>query len=306
MCEVISVLFDYKDKQFLTYNLFCNELKNNMLSHAYLIDDNDSGDALGIVKGFIKAILCENNHSELEECYCNNCRLIDNNNYPEVKVIKPDGMYIKKGQLKELQQEFSRSAVYGKKRIYVIYECEKMRTEAANSILKFLEEPSEDIIAFLITNNFNNVLTTIVSRCQIIKLNNNSEKKIQNEYVDFCYLFVKELENIGIGCIIKEKEIWFNKIDAKDRENIVLALDNIVTMYYDILKLVVDKENKINFEEYRKEFGQLALRNGIDGLIYKIKCFLDAKDSVKFNVNSSLLVDSIILKVGGYNERSRC
>ena len=69
-----------------------------------------------------------------------------------------------------------------------------MRVEAANSILKFLEEPNDDIIAFLITNSFDNVMTTIVSRCQIIKLNNVREKLVRSEYVDFCYSFVKELE----------------------------------------------------------------------------------------------------------------
>jgi len=300
------MLNDYKDKQVLTYNLFVNELKNNMLSHAYLIDDNDSGESYNIVKAFIKAILCDSDHSVIEKCDCNTCRLIEKDNYPEVKVIKADGMYIKKGQLLELQQEFSRAAVYGKKRIYIICECEKMRTEAANSILKFLEEPNDDIIAFLITNSFDNVLTTIVSRCQIIKLNNDNKKKVENEYVDFCYSFIKELEYSGINCIIREKEIWFNTIEAKNRDGMIVVIDNIITMYYDILKLLIDRDGDLHFEEYRDEFYKIALRNELKGIIDKIRCLVEVKDSIKFNVNSNLLVDKIIFNVGGYNERSRC
>lgn len=300
------MLNDYKDKQILAYNIFKNELNNNMLSHAYLIDDNNSGEAYNIVLAFIKAILCENDHTVIDNCNCQSCRLIDNETYPEIKVIKPDGMYIKKGQLLELQQEFSRAPVYGKKRIYIICECEKMKSESANAILKFLEEPNDDIIAFLITNSFDNVISTIVSRCQIIKLNNGNNKKVENEYVDFSFSLLKELENYGIDCIVREKEIWFNTIDGKNREAMVLAIDNLISMYYDILKLSVDKKSNINFENYREEYYQFLNKNSLDGLIEKIRCLVDAKDSVRFNVNSNLLVDKIILNVGGYNERSRC
>lgn len=300
------MLNDYKEKQVFAYSLFSNALKNNMLSHAYLIDDNDSNDSSDIVKAFIKAILCEFDHTEIDSCNCNSCRLIDNDSYPEVKVIRPDGLYIKKGQLIELQQEFSRSAVYGKKRIYIIYECEKMRTEAANSILKFLEEPNEDVMAFLITNSFDNVLTTIISRCQIVKLNNNNDKKIENEYNEFCFSFLKELEYNGLSCITREKELWFETIDGKNRDAIIIALDNMITMYYDILKIYGDKNSLISYEEYRDEFCKIVDKNGLDSIINKIRYLVDAKDSVKFNVNSNLLVDRIILEVGGYNERCRC
>jgi len=300
------MLNDYKDKQVFVYNIFKNELNNNMLSHAYLIDDNNSGEAYNIVLAFIKAILCENDHTVIDSCNCQICRLIDNDNYPEIKVIKPDGMYIKKGQLIELQQEFSRAPVYGKKRIYIICECEKMRMESANAILKFLEEPNDDIIAFLITNSFDNVISTIVSRCQIIKLNNSNFKSADNEYVDFSFSVLKELENCGIGCIVREKEIWFNTIDGKNREAMILAIDNLISMYYDILKLFVDRESNISFDNYRDEYYRFIDNNSLDGIIEKIRCLIDAKDSIRFNVNSNLLVDKIILKVGGYNECSRC
>ena len=70
--------------------------------------------------------------------------------YPEIKIIEPDGMWIKKEQLMELQEEFNKTAIEGSKRIYTILECEKLNKQAANSILKFLEEPNDDIIALLV------------------------------------------------------------------------------------------------------------------------------------------------------------
>ena len=104
------------------------------------------------------------------------CRKIDDDNYPEIKIVTPDGLLIKKQQILDLQLDFSRRAIEGSKRIYIIRDADKMRSETANSMLKFLEEPDNDVVAILMTNNFNNLLTTIISRCQVIRLTNDSGK----------------------------------------------------------------------------------------------------------------------------------
>ena len=153
------MLSDYRDKQLLAYNLFVKDIENNCVTHAYLIDENNYSDSFKMVLSFVKSILCNNKNDSGINCNeCSLCKRIDDGNYPEVKIIRADGMYIKKQQIIELQQEFSRSAVEGKKRIYIIRDCEKMRPEAANSMLKFLEEPEDGIVAILMTNNINNVL----------------------------------------------------------------------------------------------------------------------------------------------------
>jgi len=57
---------------------------------------------------------------------CLKCKRIDNGNYTEVRYIYPDGLFIKKEQLLELQSDFNLSSVEGKKLVYVIWNCEKM------------------------------------------------------------------------------------------------------------------------------------------------------------------------------------
>ena len=71
-----------------------------------------------------------------------------------------------------MQRQFSTKAIETKYKIYIIHEAEKMNSSAANSILKFLEEPEPGIIAILITDNMYQLLDTIISRCQIISLSN--------------------------------------------------------------------------------------------------------------------------------------
>ena len=99
--------------------------------------------------------------------------MINDKCYPEIKIINPDGLWIKKEQLDEIQKEFSTKAVFGTKKIYIINEADKMNSSAANSILKFLEEPVPNIIAILVTNNIYQLLDTIISRCQVISLRKN-------------------------------------------------------------------------------------------------------------------------------------
>ena len=73
-----------------------------------------------------------------------------------------------KEQILGLQNEFSTKAIESKYKVCIILNCEQLNKYAANSLLKFLEEPEENIITILLTNNIGQVLKTIVSRCQVI------------------------------------------------------------------------------------------------------------------------------------------
>ena len=301
------MLNDYKDKQSLAYNLFVNDIDNNCVTHAYLIDENNYSDAYGMVLSFVKAILCDNKYIDNNNCSdCTLCKRIDDGNYPELKIIEPDGMYIKKQQIIDLQQVFSRSSVEGSKRIYIIKDCEKMRPEAANSMLKFLEEPEEGIIAILMTNNINNVLSTIISRCKVVKLNNLTDTvdNFNEELDDLTIKFVSNLEERGIDLIIDVKELWFSVIGAKDRDKMVLVFDKMIDIYYDMMK-VKNGNNNIKCINWIDEIKDMSVKNSLDDILNKINILVEYKDSIKFNVNSNLLMDSLIISIGGVNNGSR-
>lgn len=301
------MLNDYKDKQLLAYNLFVKDIENNCVTHAYLIDENNYSDSFNMILSFVKAILCENKYLDDSKCSeCSLCKRIDDGNYPEVKVISADGMYIKKQQITALQQEFSRSAVEGKKRIYIIRDCEKMRLEAANSMLKFLEEPEDGIIAILMTNNINNVLSTIISRCKVVKLNNLSDDVVfkSEELENLAIDFVSNLENRGIDLIIDVKDIWFSVLGPKDRDKMIEVFDIMIDIYYDVMKIMSGSKN-IKYSKWEDKIRKFTKENKIDDILKKINILLDYKDSIKFNVNSNLLMDSLIISIGGITDGSR-
>ena len=165
------------------YNIIDRLIEKNRVSHAYLCEVDNYDDDFQCILDFIKLILCQkdNKSSKCLNCSkCNICHLVDTNNYVDLKIIEPDGTIIKKKQMIELQDEFNNKSLLDNKRIYVIKEADKLNASSANTILKFLEEPEDDIIAILIANNRYSVIETILSRCQVLSL----KKDVSTEYED--------------------------------------------------------------------------------------------------------------------------
>ena len=159
-----------QNKQPIIYRTFVRALENNRLSHAYLISGNPGTPLFEVAKFLAKSILCD----DPDPLACNNCITclrIDDNNYPDFIILNGEKGSIKKEQVINVETQFEKTAFEAKgKMIYIIHLVENMGPEAINSILKFLEEPESEIYAFLTTNNENNVLPTIISRCQLLRL----------------------------------------------------------------------------------------------------------------------------------------
>ena len=153
-------------------------IKTDKLSHSYLIELGDVSLDYPFVLLFVKMILCPHPVSNIDglNCNrCNTCQLIDEGIFPDLEIIEADGMQIKKKQLLSLKEEYQNYSLIGHRRVYIIREAEKLNPSSANTILKFLEEPEEGIIAILLTKNRYQVLDTILSRCQVLYLVDSTE-----------------------------------------------------------------------------------------------------------------------------------
>ena len=170
-------------KQPIIYRTFVRSLQNKHLSHAYLISGNPGTPLLDVAKFLAKSILCDNP----EPLACNNCITclrIDDNNYPDFIVLDGSKKNIKKEEVGNIETQFEKTAFEAKGiMIYILHLVENMSVEAINSILKFLEEPESEIYAFLTTNNENNVLPTIISRCQLLRLKLVDRKEVINDAI---------------------------------------------------------------------------------------------------------------------------
>ena len=173
-----------KDNQPVVYQTFVNSLKNNTLSHAYLLVGNPGTPLFDVAKYLAKSILCDD-PSPLACENCITCLRIDSENYPDVITIDGSKATIKKDDVLNIESRFEKTAFESKGiMIYIINLVENMTVEAVNSILKFLEEPEAVVYAFLTTNNENNVLPTILSRCQILHLKTVDRHKVIRDAIE--------------------------------------------------------------------------------------------------------------------------
>ncbi len=316
------MLDNYKDKQDLIYNLIVKAIKNNKISHAYLIESNKNNTVDDFVLAIVKAVICPFHYTNDSMCNdCNICKRIDDGNYTELKVISPDGLWIKKEQLLDLQDEFIKKGVENDKRIYIIKDCDRMNGQAANSLLKFLEEPVENIYAFLITDNINRVLKTIVSRCQILTMKNESgnfDSTIESlanlignskmEYddivndgkyqkmIDGAIKFIDYFEKYKFNTIIYNKKIWHDIF--KDKESNVIGLDLLINFYYDVLRMKIGID-RIFYKEYMDIFTFVGGNNSLDMILKKINILLDVRENIKYNLNPTLMMDKLVIDLGG-------
>ena len=99
---------------------------------------------------------------------CSSCRKIASGNHPDIVTIAPDGAFIKINQIRALAQELSFPPYEARFRVVLIHEAQAMRQEAANSLLKTLEEPPRHSILILTADDGHSILPTIVSRCQVV------------------------------------------------------------------------------------------------------------------------------------------
>ena len=103
----------------------------------------------------------------LDSCdECPVCRRIDAGAYGDVTVIRPDGQFIKIAQTRELAGEVYSRPREGRQRFFIIDEANRLREEAANSLLKTLEEPPPTSTIILLTARPDALLLTIRSRAQ--------------------------------------------------------------------------------------------------------------------------------------------
>jgi DNA polymerase-3 subunit delta' len=101
---------------------------------------------------------------------CTSCKKIASGNHPDVRIIDTADDAIKIDQIRELQRELSLSPHESEYRVTLLCHFEKTTTNAANALLKTLEEPAPQVVLILTAPEASQLLPTIVSRCQVVAL----------------------------------------------------------------------------------------------------------------------------------------
>ena len=155
-------LNDLQPEQF---DRFIRILEQNQLNHAYLFSGFFG--SLDMAKFLAKSLFCTDKAGVLPCEKCRNCKLIEEEEFPDVTMIKPINQIIKTERIRELVGQFSQAGIESKQQVFIIEQAEKMHPNAANSLLKVIEEPQSEAYIFFLTSDEEKILPTIRSRTQI-------------------------------------------------------------------------------------------------------------------------------------------
>lgn len=255
------------------------------VSHSYLIEVNNYDEDMKYINLFIKMILLDKKYDEILSSDDKIIKLVDEGNYPDIYVISSDISIIKKSQIIDLQKEFNNKSFFNNKKIYIIKESEKLNSSSANTILKFLEEPEDDIIAFLLTDDRYHVIDTIVSRCQILSLKeNNNNYDINDDLLDLLnFIFNSDEFYINYNEYIKDK--FSDKNTFKD--------------YLNEIEIIL--VNYLSDKNTNKEITKFLDKIDNNEIVEKIAIMEEEIPKLEFNVNYKLWLDSLFSKFkGGY------
>lgn len=145
--------------------------KENRLPHALLLNGIAGLGKFDFAKIFIQALFCQQVTEEGQVCnHCHACRLALTRAHPNVLWIEPEkeGQAIKIDQVRDINEFVNQSSFQGEYRIVIIHPADAMNPNAANALLKTLEEPSAGAILMLISHQIAKLPSTVLSRCQRI------------------------------------------------------------------------------------------------------------------------------------------
>lgn len=273
-------------------------INNEKYSHSYLFLGISGIGKKMIAKEFAKMILCGG-----EKKYCNKCKScieFSSGNNPDFAEINPDGNNVKIEQIRELQRKIVEQPIISNKKVYIIDEADSMTKEAQNCLLKTLEEPPEFAVIILIGSNESNFLSTIKSRCTIIKFNSIPSEQVKN-YIEQKYDIHPISENIilasegsiGKAEILKDKQELYNAID-----NILANIEKMDLI--DTLKnadiIYKSQEDKIDILEY---INIILYRKSRQNAKYLncINIIEDTKKRLNANSNYNMTIDNMIMTI---------
>lgn len=148
---------------------FSNIIDRGQMSQAYIFAGAAGAGKSALAQWIAKRLFCTNLQNGQPCNTCGECLRIDTGNNPDVLTVAPDGQSIKAEAIRGLKEEMGKSSVEGHRRIFIIQDADRMTVSAANSLLKFFEEPLPGMLIILTTTAKNRLLPTVLSRAQIVQ-----------------------------------------------------------------------------------------------------------------------------------------
>ncbi|MBQ3123405.1 MAG: hypothetical protein IJC14_04515 [Firmicutes bacterium] len=250
--------------------------KSGMVSHAYLFEGDTSTDKEALAKCFAKAILCrEKPGYGCDSCLI--CNKIEHDNYEDLFTIEKVENSLKDADVAGLQERL-RNKPLGDRNIAIIKDADTMTVHAQNRLLKTLEEPPAGTVIILLSENAEELLPTIVSRCTVIRLAHSSEYREGA---------MSEIAEAVAEALISREPFFKLKNMLKD--------------------VIDDKDTALEFlDALENVYGKLAKGNDGKSRLYPkpyiynaVSIIEESRRDIKRNIQTGYVIKNLIIKIGG-------
>lgn len=153
--------------------LLQNHIGGEALRHAYLITGPKKVGKRTLAMRFVQALNCANPVHPIEPCrQCRPCKQIERGQYPDLSIVQSEesGKMLMVDQVRDLQRSLSLAPYQSKYRVALLLNFEDANQSASNALLKTLEEPPPHVILLLTAQSSDQLLPTVVSRCEVLRL----------------------------------------------------------------------------------------------------------------------------------------
>jgi len=188
-----------------------------LLAHSYIIEGSDIQVREAVVLEFCQFLLCSNvNEIQASSCgICQSCSLFNAGTHPDFVKLGAKEQTIGVDEMRSVSSFLEKTSQLSGNQVVCIDYVENMTENAANALLKTLEEPSRGSYLLLLTDNKNQLLPTIRSRCQLLSLIKPSREELLQRFPnvpDYVLGFSKESESQITLWLQSEKITDFEKI----------------------------------------------------------------------------------------------
>ncbi len=307
------------ERQAKIIHMFENAIKKNRLSHLYLFAGPKGSGKKDLAFEIAARLLNDHYHADMKT-------QLMTNGHINLMFIEPSGQNIKKEQIAQLQTEFSKTSLTDGSRIYMIDEVDKLSTSAANGLLKFLEEPlSKKTIGFLLTDNPDQVINTIISRSQVIYLKPRSEKELteillEEGYDPFISSFLPYLNKDMVVAkkmaedpnvlamlslikvfhetLLKDEPLWFMADERFDLirydRTLMMQFSNLLMIYYlDLIKAY--NGDLFSFEFLKNDYDNIIKTTTYEKISENLKQIQAFLHRLNYNISIDMAFSQLIL-----------
>lgn len=312
---------------------FASLIERGTLAHAYLLVGNVNMGTVALATEVALRLFCPHQDDQGHpDRTCPECQRVLSGNHPDVVVARPEGRQIKVDQVRYLKAEFSKTGVEGEKKVFIIEGAETLTGSAANSLLKFIEEPGPGVYIFLLTPNKNAVLQTVQSRCQVIELRPLPSEMVKEQLQEAGVpeylgplaaglgLSAKQgaslMEDDWLPTSVKLVFDWFKEVasgdplsfvdvqtgflkQGSDRAKQLVLLDLVTMVWRDalLLKNRVTEPERLHFRQWQAEVAQLIMPSSAQQVLVASELTLEGRHLLDQNISFQNVVEQLTLRL---------